>query len=76
MIQFVHVNLVAHNWRRLARFYQDVFRCVPVPPERDLSGHSPRCLSTLVFSSTMRASGRQPGFGEGMHRSARAEGIR
>ena len=25
-------------WRRLARFYQDVFGCVPVPPERNLSG--------------------------------------
>ena len=36
--RYVHTNLVAHDWRRLARFYQDVFGCVPVPPERDLSG--------------------------------------
>jgi catechol 2,3-dioxygenase-like lactoylglutathione lyase family enzyme len=36
--RFVHTNLVARDWRRLARFYQDVFGCVPVPPERDLSG--------------------------------------
>jgi predicted enzyme related to lactoylglutathione lyase len=36
--RYVHTNLVARDWRRLARFYQDVFGCVPVLPERDLSG--------------------------------------
>ena len=36
--RYVHTNLVARDWRRLARFYEDVFGCVPVPPERDLSG--------------------------------------
>lgn len=36
--RYVHTNLVARDWRRLARFYQEVFGCVPVPPERDLSG--------------------------------------
>jgi catechol 2,3-dioxygenase-like lactoylglutathione lyase family enzyme len=36
--RFVHTNLVAKDWRRLARFYEQVFGCTPVPPERDLSG--------------------------------------
>jgi catechol 2,3-dioxygenase-like lactoylglutathione lyase family enzyme len=36
--RYVHTNLVARDWRRLARFYEDVFGCRPVPPERDLSG--------------------------------------
>jgi predicted enzyme related to lactoylglutathione lyase len=36
--RYVHTNLIAHDWRRLAAFYQSVFGCVPVPPERDLSG--------------------------------------
>src|SRR4030095_6412355 len=36
--RYVHTNLVAGDWRRRARFYQDVFGCVPVPPERNLSG--------------------------------------
>lgn len=35
---FAHVNIVARDWRRLARFYEDVFGCVPVPPERHLAG--------------------------------------
>ena len=37
--RFVHVNLIARDWRRLAEFYAAVFGCVPVPPERDLAGH-------------------------------------
>ncbi|HVU17508.1 MAG TPA: VOC family protein [Candidatus Didemnitutus sp.] len=36
--QFRHVNLIAADWRRLAEFYETVFGCVRVPPERDLSG--------------------------------------
>ena len=36
--KYVHTNLIAHDWRALSRFYEDVFGCVPVPPERHLSG--------------------------------------
>jgi catechol 2,3-dioxygenase-like lactoylglutathione lyase family enzyme len=35
---FAHVNLVAGDWERLSRFYQEVFACVPVPPRRDQRG--------------------------------------
>ena len=33
-----HTSIVAADWRGLARFYEDVFGCTPVPPPRDLSG--------------------------------------
>ena len=36
--RFVHTNLVARDWRTLAAFYERVFGCIPVPPERDLVG--------------------------------------
>jgi predicted enzyme related to lactoylglutathione lyase len=36
--RYVHTNLIARDWRALARFYQKVLGCVPVPPERDLAG--------------------------------------
>jgi len=36
--RFVHTNIVARDWKRLARFYEQVFECRPVPPERRLSG--------------------------------------
>ncbi len=37
-IKFVHTNIIAKDWRRLAQFYIDVFDCEPMYPERDLSG--------------------------------------
>jgi len=36
--RYVHTNLIARDWRRLAWFYQHVFGCTPVPPERRLYG--------------------------------------
>lgn len=36
--RFGHVNLIARDWRALAAFYERVFGCEPVPPERDYSG--------------------------------------
>jgi len=35
---YVHTNIVAKNWKKLANFYEDVFGCTPVLPERNLSG--------------------------------------
>ena len=37
-IKFAHVNIVASDWKKLSRFYIDVFNCKPKPPERDLQG--------------------------------------
>ncbi len=36
--KYVHTNLIARDWRSLARFYQEVFGCEPVPPEREFKG--------------------------------------
>jgi hypothetical protein len=33
--RYVHTNVVARDWRALAEFYERVFGCVRVPPERD-----------------------------------------
>ncbi len=37
-IKYVHTNIVAEDWKKLAHFYIDVFQCRIKPPERDLSG--------------------------------------
>jgi predicted enzyme related to lactoylglutathione lyase len=37
-MKYKHTNIIARDWRALVRFYQEVFECVPVPPERRLSG--------------------------------------
>jgi predicted enzyme related to lactoylglutathione lyase len=61
---FAHVNLVARDWRRLARFYEQVFGCVPVPPERELQGDQLES-ATGVPGATIRGGHlRLPGFGE------------
>jgi len=37
-MKYVHTNLVARDWRKLADFYINVFNCEPMLPERDLKG--------------------------------------
>ncbi len=62
--KFSHVNLVARNWQHLARFYEQVFGCVPVPPERDLSGE---WLDDAVNVPNVHIRGmhlRLPGYGD------------
>ncbi len=36
--KYGHTNLIAKDWRSLAGFYQELFGCIPVPPERDFKG--------------------------------------
>ncbi len=37
-MKFVHVNIVAEDWQKLAGFYIAVFGCETVPPERNFAG--------------------------------------
>ena len=36
--RYIHTNIVARDWRKLVCFYEDVFDCVYLPPQRNLSG--------------------------------------
>ena len=36
--RYGHTNLVARDWRTVAAFYEELFGCEPVPPERDYRG--------------------------------------
>jgi predicted enzyme related to lactoylglutathione lyase len=38
--KYVHTNLIAEDWKKLAGFYEQVFDCKVVPPERDFKGKS------------------------------------
>ncbi len=38
MAKYKHTNIIAQDWQKLAHFYEEVFGCVRVPPERNLSG--------------------------------------
>ncbi len=62
--RFVHTNLIAKDWKRLSTFYQEVFGCVPIPPERDLSGE---WLDRATGLDGARITGvylRLPGYGD------------
>ena len=37
-MRFAHVNIVARDWKKLADFYQKVFKCIPLLPVRNLAG--------------------------------------
>jgi len=37
-IRYAHTNIISKNWKELAKFYEEVFDCTPVPPERSQSG--------------------------------------
>ena len=36
--KYKHTNIIAKDWQSLSQFYQDVFGCKIIPPERDLTG--------------------------------------
>ncbi len=37
-VRYAHTNIIASDWKRLSIFYQEVFYCVPVPPQRKQAG--------------------------------------
>ncbi len=37
-IKYVHTNLIAKDVQKLVAFYEEVFGCYVIPPERDVSG--------------------------------------
>jgi predicted enzyme related to lactoylglutathione lyase len=63
--RFVHTNLIARDWVKLAAFYERVFGCTPVPPERSLAGEW-LAKSTGVPGAQIRGIHlRLPGYGDG-----------
>ena len=56
--------MIAKDWKQLSAFYQEVFGCVPIPPERDLSGE---WIDKATGLSTVHISGEHlllPGYGD------------
>jgi predicted enzyme related to lactoylglutathione lyase len=62
--KYVHTNLVAQDWRRLARFYQEVLGCTPVPPERNLAGAWLEAATGVRQARIQGIHLRLPGYGE------------
>jgi predicted enzyme related to lactoylglutathione lyase len=61
--RYGHTNLIAHDWRALAGFYQDLFGCTPVPPERDFRGRDLERGSGIAGAELRGVHLRLPGHG-------------
>lgn len=61
--RFGHVNMIAHDWRRLAEFYTRVFGMEIVPPLRDYRGADVEAGTGVVGAALRGAHLRLPGFG-------------
>ena len=61
--KYVHTNLIARDWRKLADFYLSAFGCEPVPPERDYSGADLERGTGVPGASLRGAHLRLPGWG-------------
>lgn len=64
-IRYVHTNLIAKDWKKLAQFYIDVFGCIPTYPERDLSGDWIDKMTTITRVKIRGIHLRLPGYDNG-----------
>lgn len=61
--RFGHVNVIARDWRRLVDFYERVFGCEFVPPERDYKGPDLSAGTGVANAALRGAHLRLPGGG-------------
>ena len=62
-VKYGHTNLIAKDWRALARFYEDLFGCTRVPPERDFKGPDLERGTAIPGAQLRGAHLRLPGHG-------------
>ena len=60
--KYVHTNLIAEDWKKLANFYTEVFGCSFVPPERDYQGNELDAGTGLKGVHLVGAHLRLPGY--------------
>lgn len=61
--RFAHTNIIAQDWKRLAQFYEQVFGCQPVPPERHLAGEWLEAATGVPGARIEGIHLRLPGYG-------------
>lgn len=63
-IRYAHTNLIAKDWKKLARFYIEVLGCVPVSSERDSHGPQVDDLTGIPGTHVRGQHLLLPGHGE------------
>ena len=62
--KYAHTNLIAADWRALAAFYEQVFGCTPLPPERDFQGEKLEAGTGITGAHLRGVHLRLPGYGQ------------
>jgi catechol 2,3-dioxygenase-like lactoylglutathione lyase family enzyme len=62
-IKYKHTNIVARDWRKLAEFYERIFGCEPVPPERAAIGEWVERCTAVPGAEVRGIHLRLPGYG-------------
>lgn len=62
--KYKHTNIVAKEWRKLAKFYEGVLGCVPVPPERAAKGEWVERCTGVSGAEVHGVHLRLPGYGD------------
>jgi predicted enzyme related to lactoylglutathione lyase len=62
--KYVHTNIVSDNWEQLAKFYEKVFGCKRLLPERDMSGKWIEDGTGVTNAHIRGAHLRLPGYGD------------
>ncbi len=62
--KYKHTNIVARDWRKLAEFYEQIFGCEPVPPERAAVGEWVERCTGVPGAEVRGAHLRLPGYGD------------
>jgi lactoylglutathione lyase len=63
-VKFAHTNLVAKDWKLLAKFYIKVFGCKVKPPERNLKGYWLDSLTSIRNAHVRGIHLYLPGYGK------------
>ena len=62
--KYVHTNIISEDWKNLARFYETVFGCKRVLPERNMSGPWIEDGTGVPNAQVQGAHLRLPGYGD------------
>lgn len=62
--KYKHTNIVARDWRKLAEFYEQVFGCNVVPPERANAGDWVERSTGVPGTEVRGVHLRLPGYGD------------
>jgi predicted enzyme related to lactoylglutathione lyase len=62
--KYVHTNLIASDWKKLVRFYTEVFGCETKGPERNMSGAWLDSVTSLRNAHLTGVHLRLPGYAD------------